>query len=393
MLKVNDIRAQAAVRNFDFTEKLAEYGFKVGTRADLDAAKALVAEMVVDADTIMTSRQTHMQAVDQIPYRKRILFRGEEVKFAGELDVFTNGELSTRLDRVFAKTAEQPVPNRPDIKVIAQRVVEQLADVVKRDGFTLIGIEQTADGTPSRVVYRDPEFAAQAAEREGKSDIANLDAVTRALRDEDAKRLDVSAEQMGLRQGVSAEQIVALRGVAKEVIEQGVRDIRRRIQTLKDSGVSVYNNSSFSFGECYVSEYLDKRLAQWWFGYRIQHPVLIEAFNDNTIRHALFKRFPGFESLVYTESFIRCVRQKFIERLRSEPGLPLAAVARHTYENKLTVVLVSPQAAARATSGPLQRLLGREVREVAALPKPVELPKVGPITPPPSILAGKGTIA
>lgn len=398
MLKMTDVRAQPAVRDFDFTEKLAEYGFTTGTRADLDKARALVTDAVSDADRVITERQQNLIGLGENQYKRRVYFNGEEVKFASAFSVFeSEGEVTARIESQFPKTSEVPVPNRPDVAVVARRIREALAQLVERDGYEVVGIEEHNDGTPKRVICRDPEWAAMAEEREGKPDVVDLSAVTRALHEEDAKKLDASAEQMGLHQGVTADQIAIVRSVAKELIELGVRDILERIQALKDSGVSAYNTAPFTFSDYVRPEFLDKRLATGIFSKSIARPVVIESFNAEAVNTALTKRFKNYGEVLEGGTFHLHVRKLFVERLRAEPGLPLAAVAcNYGYSNwKLSVVLVSPQALLQADRTPLQRLFGVRKAEVPALPAPApaEIPKVGPVTPPQSVLAGTGTTA
>ena len=121
----DEVRQQNAVQAFDHTQKLAEYGFEVGTREDLENARRLVASMVSDAESEINALITSHREIDQNPYKPTVLVGGVELKFAMEVPLFRDGELTKRIDRAFSSSSERTV-NRPNENVLGAKIKREL---------------------------------------------------------------------------------------------------------------------------------------------------------------------------------------------------------------------------------------------------------------------------
>lgn len=370
MIKTDHVRAQAAVQAFDFTEKLAEFGFSTGTRADVDAARALITEMVNNADTDIERIIRDCEELGQNPYKRSVAINGREFKVAMEFPLFSDEELTKRIDRAFKSTRERNPP-RPDAGVLSQRITERLTALMKDAGYDVCGIEHTRDGSPLRIVLRDPVYATEAMERDGgEPPVQNIAALGATLREIAPAHDEPSAEALGLKPPVTAEQVMTVRSVVTQVVDDAEHELMRHIQALKASGVSPYAEGKLRIGGEYVTvHYVDKALAPWRFGRRVDKPIVIESIDDYAITRVLQTRLPNSRNLVDSDVFCLFVRKALVARLRGVPDLPLAAVTSGSSSHKLTLVLVSPDAFARSRQSTVARLLGR-TPPVLALPAP-----------------------
>ncbi len=373
MLKTDVVRAQPAVQTFDFREILKEYGFQTGTKAEIESARGLIAAMVSDADLEMTRQLKDCEELGQNPYKRRVQVNGGEVEFAMEIPLFASGELSSRVEKSFADTAERKGRPRPDGGVIAAKVKEGIAALAREAGYDVCAVDLHGDGSPQRVVLRDPTYAAEAAQRHVGAKGPVISDVTHLLGEQHIKKLDYSAEAMGIHGAVSTEQLQGLRAAAKDVVDDAVRAIGVRLQALSENGVSPFSDQPFRFSGKTI-DFLDKRLVSWGFGRSIKKPAIIEVFSHASIRQALQDRVTNHGQFVNEYTFAEHVRRELVARLRALPNLPLAAVAtqRGDYSTQTLVVLVAPEVWAR----------GRQT----ALPSPAAAHQLAPPAPEPEAI-------
>ncbi len=360
MLKTDVVRAQSAVQAFDFREILKEYGFSTGTKADVDAARQVVDGLVRDADTVMTTMVTDCDELGQNPYKRNVQVGGANVDFAMEIPLFPAGELGARINRVFIENEERKGRPVPDHLVLATKVKEGIAALARDAKYEVCCIDLHQDGAPQRIVLRDPAYAAEAATRTVENKGPDISDVGRILAAERIAQLDHSAETMGIIGPASTAQVQSLRATVKALVDGAVSEITQRLQALDANEVSPFASTPFRFFGKKI-DHVNNDVVSWGWGRSIDKPVVVDVFNHYRISEALQQNVashtklvgqnvPSHTKFVDEYKFGDHVRRALVERLKSVPNLPLAAITtdRGDSYQQTRVVLVAHEVWARA---------------------------------------------
>ncbi len=378
----DEVRQLGAVQAFDHTQKLAEYGFEVGTLGDLAKARDLVAAMVSDAETEINALITAHRELDQNPYKPTVAVGGAEIKYAMEVRLFDANELTHRIDQAFSSEEERATRNRPKNDVLGAKIKRELTKLAEAAHYEVVAIDKHDDGSPARIVLRDPDYAREATAREPKPPaLAELGSLLAASANESATSL--SREALGCSKTTSSEALTAVRNAALAIVEESVAKVADHIAASRSAQLSPFNREPARLtGEIlYCNEAFVRRSGFKRTGY-VDRPVVIALVRDRDITWRLRSLVDtATHQAVEDDKFRSYVRAAIAARLSAVEGLPLACISYHRADSgePLRAVLTDPTLSRTPSLWQRVMTLGRAKEQpVRALPAPARAAEVVP---------------
>ncbi len=377
----DEVRQQNAVQAFDHTQKLAEYGLDVGTREDLDNARRLVTSLVSDAESEINALITSHREIDQNPYKPVVLVDGAELKYAMEVPLFRDGELTKRIDRAFSSSIERAA-TRPNNSVLGAKIKRELTKLAEEGRYDVAAIDVHEDGSPARIVLRDPDYVRDATAREPKTPTLNQVGSLLVQTAADGPE-PLSREALGCAKTMPSTDLAAVCALVKRLVDDAKRKVAEHVVSARNSQLSPFDEKPLELSNTIL--FHDERLVRRsGFTKYVDRPVVIEVTNDSAIIEALRAALPADVcGMVDKTKFKKHVREAIRDGLCAVEGLPLACVSYHYPASKepLRAVLTDPTL--ERIPSTLQRLYflrGAPARPLPALPPPAPelVPPVAP---------------
>ena len=350
----------------------AEYGVLHADLELLGRARALVAEVVKQADATITGHFETYKALPQNPYTEHAMFDGRELRHATVVPLQRPYDLHGLAQATLGERA-----GSVDLARITEKAVGELAEHLKAHGYELAAVQRHAMGKGiAAIAVRDPVYVKQAEDKE-------VDAAGEA-----AVKL---RGDIGFRSTCSTTELKAARAVVDELCNDALAKVAMYLRTTCAAGGSPFADDSPAF-ESRLSVIVDKRRVSGERYNRVEHGVAIAVGLGSDLTKRLTERV-GTRAKIDSDTFFAFVRLNLADRLRERPELMAALVGCSTHRDASYVedhhfsVVCSPEPPAPPPPPPtlLQRLVGYLAAPIVALRESVRAALPAP-TPPPKAL-------
>ncbi len=215
------IRSQPMVATYDTVDVCADYGLKVVDPVLLGEMKAVLAELVRDADTRITQHFAALKELNQNPYAEAAYVDGQEIQHAAVVRLFNDdlgAHIARRLHRLPLNLAKLI-----DLSKVTDKTIVLLSELLDRHGYELAAASRhEGEIGIASVAIRDPIYVREAPAVPTQEDNVKL-------------RGDI-----GFRSPCTASQLRGARAVADAFCNEALSKVEEYLRVMSAGGGSPF---------------------------------------------------------------------------------------------------------------------------------------------------------